>query len=155
MEDGVQVVIPADLSEVYRHVESTSPKEGCGVIFKSAAGAFRVVPMQNVYDKYAARDPARFPRSSHTAYKMNELELARLLEAAENTGETLSCIFHSHVDVGAYFSKEDKEMAAPPPDHQPVWPSVGWLVVAVDKGKATGHKLFVFKSGDFVEVADD
>jgi [CysO sulfur-carrier protein]-S-L-cysteine hydrolase len=147
------MVIPADLSEVYRHVESTAPQEGCGVIFRRADGGHRVVPLANVYDKYAARDPARFPRSSHTAYKLNELELARLLEDAETKGETLSCIFHSHVDVGAYFSKEDKEMAAPPPDHQPVWPSVAWLVVAVDGGKATGHRLFVFNSGDFVEVA--
>lgn len=147
------MVIPVDLSEVYRHVESTAPKEGCGVIFQRADGTHRVVPLANVYDRYATRDPARFPRSSHTAYKMNELELARLLEEAESTGETLSCIFHSHVDVGAYFSKEDKEMAAPPPDHLPVWPKVAWLVVAVDGGKATGHKLFVWNSGDFVEVA--
>jgi proteasome lid subunit RPN8/RPN11 len=83
---------------------------------------------------------------------MNELELSRAIEQAEGQGETLTCIFHSHVDVGAYFSKEDKEMAAPPPDHQPVWPNVAWLVISVDQGKATGHKLFVFKSGDFVEA---
>ena len=144
--------IPADLTDVYRHVESTAPHEGCGVVFRRADGGFRAVPMQNVYDKYAARDPARFPRSSHTAYKMNELELARLIEQAEGQGETLTCIFHSHVDVGAYFSKEDKDMAAPPPDHQPAWPNVAWLVIAVDGGRATGHKLFVFKSGDFVEA---
>jgi proteasome lid subunit RPN8/RPN11 len=144
--------LPTDFTEVYRHVESTAPAEGCGVIFRRPDGSFRAVPMANVYDRYAQRDPARFPRSSRTAYKMNELELSRKLDQAEAQGETLACIFHSHVDVGAYFSKEDKEMAAPPPEHQPVWPGVLWLVVAVDQGKATGHKLFVWNSGDFVEV---
>lgn len=144
--------LPADLSPVYRHLEACSPREGCGVILRRADGTHRVVPLANVYDKYAKADPARFPRSSHSAYKLNELELSRLLEEAESQGETLSCIFHSHVDVGAYFSKEDKEMAAPPPEHQPVWPSVAWLVVAVDQGKATSHRLFVWNSGDFREV---
>lgn len=145
------MVIPHDLSAVFRHVESTAPDEGCGVIFLRPDGTHRVVPMANVYDKYAKRDPATFPRSSRTAYKMNELELARLIEEAEGRGEKLTCIFHSHVEVGAYFSNEDREMAAPPPDGVPLWPDVAWLVVAVDGGRAGAAKLFVWNSGDFRE----
>jgi hypothetical protein len=33
-----------------------------------------------------------------------------------------------------------------------VWPGEDWLVIAVDAGRASGHKVFVWNSGDFQEV---
>ena len=140
------------LDEVFGHLERVAPEEGCGVIFRNPAGGLRVVPMANQYDRYARADPATFPRSNKTAYKLDELELARHLEAAEAAGETLACIFHSHVGFGAYFSNEDREMAAPPPGRQPAWPGVSWLVVAVVGGRVTGARLFVWDHDDFREA---
>jgi len=134
------------------HVESTYPEEGCGVVFKGAHG-LRAVPLKNVYDKYHARFPAEFPRTNKTAYRIDELELQKAIEAAEQQGETLVCVFHSHCDVGAYFSKEDSDMAAP--DGIEMRPGLKWLVVAVDKGKVATYRLFTFAEGRFAEDESD
>lgn len=143
---------PEALEAIFRHVESCYPAEGCGVVLGTAGGGLRVLPLPNVYDRYAKADPAHFPRTSRTAYKLNELQLARELEAAAAQGESLRCIFHSHVDVGAYFSSEDEDMAAPPPDRRPAWPGVVYLVVDVGGGKARGAKLFGWDGARFSEL---
>jgi [CysO sulfur-carrier protein]-S-L-cysteine hydrolase len=135
----------AVIDDVFRHVESTYPEEGCGLIFRGPHGD-RVVPITNVYDKYHARLPHQFPRTNRTAYRMDDLAVHRALESAP---DQLLCIFHSHCDVGAYFSKEDKDMAAP--EGLELHPGVRWMVVAVDQGKATGFKIFTFTAGEFAE----
>ena len=78
------------------------------------------------------------------------MEFHRLSEAADARKARLSCIFHSHCDVGAYFSSEDRAMAAP--EGRPLLPDVSYLVVAVDRGRATHTVLFKWSDGDFVEV---
>ncbi len=136
------------LDEVHAHVKSTYPEEGCGVVFNKA-GARRVVAMPNVYDKYAKRSPQTYPRTNKTAYLFSPLEFAQLLEAAEAQGEKLELIFHSHCDVGSYFSKEDSAMAAP--DGAPLYPDTSYLVVAVDKGAVTASKVFSWDGSQFAE----
>ena len=134
--------------ELEAHLKSTYPFEGCGVVF-AKAGARRVVPMPNVYDKYHARSPETYPRTSRTAYLFEPLAFSRLLEQAEAQGEALEFIFHSHCDVGAYFSAEDSAMAAP--EGQPLYPNTGYLVVAVDQGAVTAVKLFTWDGSKFTE----
>jgi [CysO sulfur-carrier protein]-S-L-cysteine hydrolase len=141
--------LPEDLGEVLRHVESTYPNEGCGLLLQAPEGSWRTVVMPNVYDKYHAKDPVRFPRTSATAYLFDPKDWMAVSEEAERRGERVACIFHSHAEVGAYFSAEDRVMAAP--DGEPLFPDVVYLVVAVDQGKATGAKLFFWSQGDFVE----
>jgi proteasome lid subunit RPN8/RPN11 len=61
--------------------------------------------------------------------------------------------FHSHLDCGAYFSAEDAASmtlggtADPPYD-------LAYLVTAVDQGKVTAHKLFIWNASTrgFVEA---
>lgn len=129
-----------ELSEVLRHLEAAYPNEGCGLILRTRSGGYRIVPMENAQDRYHARDPERFPRTSRTAYLFDPKEWLGVSEAADRDGDTVACVFHSHADVGAYFSAEDREMAAP--DGFPVLPGASYLVVAVDSGKATAAKLF-------------
>ena len=105
--------------------------------------------MTNVYDQYHARLPEQFPRSNKSAYRMDELQLERAIEDAEKAGEKLVGIFHSHCDVGAYFSKEDSDMAAP--DGLEMRPGLQWLVIAVNLGKADAYKIFTFRQGQFAE----
>ncbi len=138
------------LAEVFAHLVSKYPEEGCGVIFSRPDGSLRALPMENVYDRYHARNPAVYPRTNKTAYLFNLMKLQTALEEAETKGEKLHCIFHSHCDVGTYFSSEDVAMAAP--DGQPAWPGVAYLVVAVDQGKVTASKLFQFENGQFPEI---
>ena len=137
--------LPAILS----HLESTYPNEGCGVILRTAAGAFEVRPLPNVYDRYHAVDPDGFPRTSATAYFFDPRQWLALSEEAERTGATIACIFHSHCDVGAYFSAEDKAMAAP--DGIPVMPGTVYWVIAVDQRHATAVKGYRWSGDGFAE----
>jgi adenylyltransferase/sulfurtransferase len=140
----------AVIDTISAHVESTYPEEGCGLVFEGPGG-FRALPMKNVYDKYHARLPDQFPRTNRTAYRMDELQLERAIEQAAGAGEKLVCIFHSHCDVGAYFSKEDSDMAAP--DGLEMRPGLKWMVVAVNQGKMAMYKVFTFDGGRFAEDA--
>ena len=50
--------------------EAEPEREVCGfVVLRS--GALEVVPIENVADRYHARDPARFPRTSRESYLMD------------------------------------------------------------------------------------
>jgi proteasome lid subunit RPN8/RPN11 len=141
--------LPEDLSPILRHLEAAYPNEGCGVILRNPTGRWRVQPMRNAYDEYRARDPAGYPRTSRTAYVFDSREQLRVWEMAEAAGEDVACVFHSHTDAGAYFSTEDRAMAAP--NGEPLLPGMAYLVVAVDRGKATAVKLFWWDGADFSE----
>jgi proteasome lid subunit RPN8/RPN11 len=142
--------LPEDLGPVLRHLETAYPNEGCGVLLRNpTSGRWRVHPMRNAYDDYRARDPASYPRTSRTAYVFDSREQLRVWEMAEAAGERVACVFHSHADVGAYFSAEDRAMAAP--DGEPLLPGMVYLVVAVDRGKATAARLFWWNGMDFSE----
>ncbi len=140
--------LPAELGDVLRHLESCYPNEGCGLILRGPSG-WTVRPMENVYDRYHAVDPEGYPRTSRTAYLFNPKEWLAVNEQADREGAKVMCVFHSHADVGAYFSQEDRDMAAP--DGEPVLPGVSYLVVAVDAGKATAAKLFWWADKNFQE----
>jgi [CysO sulfur-carrier protein]-S-L-cysteine hydrolase len=140
--------LPDDLSAVLTAVVAAYPSEGCGLILRGPTG-FRIHPMQNAYDRYHAVDPERFPRTSRTAYLFDPKEHLRISEEADARREQIACVFHSHCDVGAYFSQEDRQMAAP--DGEPLWPGVSYLVVAVDQGVPTAAKLFWWEKGAFLE----
>ena len=65
--------------------------------------------------------------------------------------EALRVFVHSHPDVGAYFSREDKEKALP--EGRPSWPGVDYLVVSCRGGTVDDAKLYSWDParGDFQE----
>jgi [CysO sulfur-carrier protein]-S-L-cysteine hydrolase len=142
--------LPEDLSTILKHLESCYPNEGCGLVLRDPQGRLRVRLMQNAYDRYHAKDPVTYPRTSRTAYLFDPREQMAVYEESERGGEQVACIFHSHGDAGAYFSAEDKAMAAP--DGVPMHPGVSYLVVAVDQGASTAARLYTWKDGDFEEL---
>ncbi len=141
---------PAILSEVVAHAEADYPSEACGILLLRE-GRWRVRRMSNAYDRYHAIDPLRFPRTSRTAYLFDPKEWLQLLTEADANGEQIACVYHSHVDAGAYFSAEDRAMAAP--DGEPVLPSTAYLVVSVVAGNTKAARLFWWENGDFRESA--
>jgi proteasome lid subunit RPN8/RPN11 len=146
-EEG-EWALPPDLSELIRHLEAAYPLEGCGVILRAGPnGPWRIHPITNAYDRYHAVDPARFPRTSHTAYLFEPLEWLALNLEAEAQGEQIACVFHSHVNSTAHLSAEDRAQALP--DGQPILPGVSYLVVAVVRGRATEARLFRWVNGEF------
>ena len=142
--------LPDDLSVILAHLESTYPLEGCGVVFRSADHSFRVCPLDNVYDKYHRQDAEAFPRTSATAYLIDPIQFQKASQQALQDGYLLSCIFHSHIAVGSYFSDEDQAMAAP--GQMPLFPEVSYLVVGVSRGQSTEAKLFWWENGTFLET---
>src|SRR4051812_7648199 len=118
------------LSEMARAAEAAYPNEACGLVVGAAWNAATHVPMENVYDRYHVRDPERFPRTARTAYLMHPL---RLMEEMERAGGLLA-VWHSHCDVGAYFSDEDVRVALGGGE-APLWPGAVYLVVSCRAGK--------------------
>jgi proteasome lid subunit RPN8/RPN11 len=140
---GLRLALVAEAERCY-------PKEACGLVFEGPSGA-RVLAMENVIDKYHARDPERFPRTSATAYLIDPLKQLAALEAAERAGERLVSVFHSHVEVGAYFSQEDRAMALTE-GGTPLLPDVSYLVLSVRGGRCDDLREFRFAGGRFDET---
>jgi [CysO sulfur-carrier protein]-S-L-cysteine hydrolase len=140
--------LPGDLGDVVRHLESTWPREGCGVLLRQGArGPWRCRPLRNVQDDLHAQDARRFPRTSRDAYAFDPREWLGVLLEAERRGEDVVCVFHSHVEGPADFSPEDRRQAAP--TGQPLLPGVSYLVVAIHSGCASQAALFGWEDGRF------
>lgn len=140
--------LPEDLGDVVRHLESTWPREGCGVLLRRGTqGPWRCRPLRNVQDELHARDAGRHPRTSRTAYAFDPREWLDVLLEAEREGEQVICVFHSHVEGPADFSLEDRRRAAP--EGEPLLPGVSYLVMAIHSGCATDAALFRWHEGDF------
>jgi adenylyltransferase/sulfurtransferase len=134
------------LDLIYAHARESYPEECCGLIFDDEA---RRVP--NRQNELHARDPEQFPRDAKTAYNMGPRDI-RALEDSLKTSRPVRAIYHSHCNVGAYFSAEDKRAATW--DGEPLFPNVDYLVVDVQEDGVRGAKMFRFQGGDFVQVEE-
>jgi [CysO sulfur-carrier protein]-S-L-cysteine hydrolase len=145
-----EVVYGADvLARIAALCESAPEREACGFVV-ARGEALEVVPVANVADRYHARDPERFPRTSRESYLMDPRAQLRLMEDLDRSGGRVAAIWHSHVELGAYFSAKDRADALE--DGVPLVPGAEYLVVGVRAGRAAELKRFVFRDGDFVEV---
>lgn len=133
---------PEALKAAIAHCEGAYPNEGCGVFVAGPDGTLHARPMANVIDKYHARDPVRFPRTARTAYMFDPREQMDVFER-----ERVVCVFHSHADVGAYFSDEDQRLALM--DGQPLLPGVDYLVISI-RARADDLALFSWDGSAFV-----
>ena len=146
--------IPRALLEaIETHAVEEYPSEACGFVIGPADDAAKLdeaVREVNEADKYHRLDPERFPRTSRTYFKINELRAARAFEAGEQSGRPIKVIYHSHCDAGAYFSEEDAATFSN--EGQLMWPCA-FLVVSVVEGEVRDRKLWVHAPGtdDFTE----
>lgn len=128
---------PDQLRLIVQRAEAAYPNEGCGLIVGRAWADARLVETENLYDRYHQRDPERYPRTNATAYLIHPL---KLMQAVEEAGGLLA-IWHSHADVGAYFSAEDVRVALGGGD-APLWPGTAYLVVSCRQGRVDALKRF-------------
>lgn len=144
----------ATLAAVVEHAERDYPSEACGIIAgrPHAPGLERVCPLRNVQDRYHARDPVRYPRTSREAFRVDELERLRLLEQLDGDGLVERVVYHSHCDAGAYFSPEDRALAVL--EGIELLPGVVHLVVSVREGCARDAAAFAYDpaTSRFLEV---
>jgi adenylyltransferase/sulfurtransferase len=135
----------AVLDAIYAHAREGYPEEVCGLVIANDE-ARRCENRQNALH---AEDPAHFPRDARTAYNLGAKDLF-FLDKSLRSPRPVTLIYHSHVDVGAYFSDEDARAAAP--DGELLYP-VEYLVIDVSKDGVRGSKVFRFDGGSFFEVA--
>lgn len=129
-------------------------EESCGLLVGPAGEARRVdgiVPMKNRANDLHRLDPETYPRTGRTYFDIDPLKFERLVREGEASGRPVKVLYHSHIDVGAYFSATDAEAATAGGDR----PShdVAYLVTSVRAGGVDERKLFVWDeaSRSFVE----
>ena len=135
------------MDEIEQHALECYPSESCGFVFGPAdrpALLDAVQREENEADKYHRLDPATFPRTSKTYFKINELRAARTFEQGEREGRPVKVIYHSHCDAGAYFSDEDAATFAN--GGQLMWPCA-YIVVSVMNGEVSDRRLWVHEPG--------
>lgn len=130
-----------NLAIVYQHAERIYPKECCGFVHSDG----KVHEGLNIQDELHARNPEVYQRIANFGYTFSVADTV-LLNNSFRTNNPVAVIYHSHPDVGAYFSREDIDKALY--DGCPIYP-VQYLVIDVKAGKAKGAKLFEWCNGEF------
>ena len=155
-EKTMEVEWTAELwSQILPWLQKAYPAEGCGLILKSDEGKTFFRRCDNVIDRYHAVDPEQYPRTSSDFYMIDPREFM----AAEDRGDEVAVIVHSHPDAGDYFSEADVEAAlmprqSPKEPVEPLYPGADYLVVSVCKGEAQRASLYRFdaESGEFLRI---
>jgi len=143
---------PGLLARIVELCEAEPKREVCGFVVLRG-DAMDVVPAANVADRYHAADPARFPRTSRESYLVDPRTLLGLHEELEASGGLILAVWHSHVEVGAYFSEKDRADAVV--DGVQQVPGAEYIVLGVRGGKVTEARRYRFEGGAFVEAALD
>ena len=150
------VLTEEELAAIHQHAEADYPAECCGVVLvRGVRGEGepdrRLHACRNIQDVLHAKDPSRFPRDSRTAYYMASEDLLEI-GRRETQGYGVHVIYHSHVDVGAYFSETDRRNALV--EGEPTYPGAIYVVVGVRNGRADETRAFRWDGAarEFVEV---
>ncbi len=130
-------------------------EEACGYLTGPASDVAlcnAAFEMENLANKYHQIDPEGHPRTGREYFKINSLKFEKALAQGEAAATPVKVFFHSHLDCGAYFSEEDAASMTNGGTGAPAYP-LAYLVTAVDEGRVSGHKLFVWSPGTagFVE----
>jgi adenylyltransferase/sulfurtransferase len=146
------VVTPEALAEMYAHARREYPNECCGIVYGSVGtpAAHRAVACVNIQNELHAMDPKTHERDATIAYNLGAADLFKLQKSLR-TPEPVKVIYHSHIDVGAYFSPTDQ--AAAQMDGEPSYP-VEYVVIDVQKDGARGAAQFCWSDEEkkYVEV---
>jgi len=135
------VLIPGRiLNELFSHALETLPEECCGLVVGNEREPFgRLVRCRNEMTQRHRDDPARYPRDAREAFYMSEVDYRRVLEQAEDNGERVTAVYHSHVGSGAYLSDMDLEYAE---SALFPFPQADQIVVSVFERRVTGVGIF-------------
>ena len=150
--DGTLVIRREAIAEVDAHALAEYPNESCGFLTGPAEEPLRVdtaVRAVNMADRYHRADPETFPRTAKTFFIIDARVIYTTFEQGERANRPVKAIYHSHCDVGAYFSSEDRAAAAP--DGALSYP-VTFLVTSVRDGRVDDRKLFAFRDGEWHEA---
>jgi|GEM_PF-211223 len=110
------------------------------------------VELENLANKYHKVDPENHPRTGRTYFKINGLKFEKAIARASENGRAVKVFFHSHLDVGSYFSAEDAASMTMGGTGGPTF-DLAYLVTAIDQGQISTHRLFIWEQSErrFVE----
>jgi len=102
------------LHELCQHALEARPEECCGLLSgpwsERAHERFRRVHRcRNDMTRRHRNDPQTYPRDGREAFYMNEIDLLRARDRAEEAGEQVTGVYHSHVGAGTYLSEMDRD----------------------------------------------
>jgi [CysO sulfur-carrier protein]-S-L-cysteine hydrolase len=156
---ALPVLSPQVLAEIYAHARETYPEECCGFLIgpRDSALIDEVRRCVNEQNRYHTLDPERFPRTARIAYYLGGRDLRFLMQSIE-TPRPVKIIYHSHIDVGSYFSAEDIRAALgrePDDTAEPQYP-VDHIVIDAQVDRVAGAKMFRWdqRQRAFVQVAE-
>ena len=133
---------PEILDQCYTYGMEAYPEEACGMIsgkIEEEHHLEAVHPMKNMMDHYHAQDPEAYPRTNRNAYMIEPIEQVKLERKLKKQQRCLKIIYHTHPDVGAYFSSKDKADALWNGD--PRQPGLQYLVCGITNKKPDGAIL--------------
>lgn len=113
--------------ELVAHARSQAPREACGLVLGHGDRPERFVPTDN-------EDPRPEVR-----YRIPPAQLLRHLRAAEEGGEDLVAIFHSHPRTEAYPSATDVALAH--------YPDARYLIVSLAAPDRPVLRAFLIRDG--------
>jgi proteasome lid subunit RPN8/RPN11 len=131
-------------------------EESCGLLIGPADQPLvidAIVPMENRANKLHQLDPETYPRTGHMYFDIDPMKFERSVREGEASGRPVKVLYHSHLDVGAYFSDTDAEAATMGGD-APSY-DLAYLVTSVRAGVVDDRKLFIWDAERkrFVEAA--
>ena len=113
------------LAQIHRHLESSYPNEGCGVMLGQNGVVTEVISAGN-----ERTDSAR------NRYLIDPLAYVKIERDADKRGLQVLGIYHSHPDVAARPSQFDLDHA---------WPNLSYLIVSVCQGKAVDSNSWLLR----------
>lgn len=144
-----KIHIPPDLLARCFEVGRTAyPEEGVAALSGPAddPGALTGFhPLENVINRLHDEDPERYPRTGRDGYVLDPRAYLKLEKSLAAAGEALRVLVHTHVDVGAYFSDEDKRRATWA--GEPLLPGIAYLVCGVKERRPDGAIVAYFDVG--------
>lgn len=139
-----QLITQESLDKIYLSARQNYPEECCGLILKQS-----IRPCKNIQNKLHESDRVSYPRSAREGFTLSP-EDSLFLSQNIDSDNPVKIIYHSHPNVGAYFSNEDKKNALF--DGEPIYP-VDHLIIDVQTNEITCSKLFRFIAGDYQLIA--
>ena len=130
-------------------------EESCGLLLGPAdkpLAVDTVFPMENRANKLHRLDPETYPRTGRMYFDIDPLKFERAVREGEGNGKPVKVLYHSHLDVGAYFSDTDAQ-AATMGGESPSY-DLAYLVTSVRAGVVDERKLFIWSTSEkkFVET---
>jgi proteasome lid subunit RPN8/RPN11 len=132
------------IKEVYRLAIEQYPHECCGLILQQG-----IRPCTNIQNQLHQSDSINYPRTATTAFTFSAID-ALFLSRNIHSENPVKIIYHSHPDVGAYFSHTDKTNALY--EGQPIYP-VDHLVIDVQNRSVICSKIFRFIATEYTLIA--